>query len=124
MGWWNWQPFDPHRFYDRDYFQSADAAKGYDDYRALEAGARATARARLRRMASLCGGSAASGRRELLEVGSGDVGEACRDGVAAPGVVVFSRVLSPWQASAATETRRASWSTRRTERLHIPPNDR
>ena len=71
LGWWNWPPFDPRRFYDRDYFQSADAAKGYDDYRALEAGARATARARLRRMASLCGGRRAAGRREMLEVGCG-----------------------------------------------------
>lgn len=71
LGWWDWPPFDPKRFYDRDYFQSADVAKGYDDYRALESGARATARARLRRMASLCGGNAAAGRREMLEVGCG-----------------------------------------------------
>ena len=50
LGWWNWSSFDPSRFYDRDYFQSASAARGYSDYGALEPGLRRTARGRLRRL--------------------------------------------------------------------------
>ena len=50
LGWWSWAAFDPARFYDRDYFQSPGAARGYSDYDALEPGLRRTARDRLRRI--------------------------------------------------------------------------
>ena len=50
LGWWKWGAFDPAGFYDQGYFQSAEVARGYSDYQALEPGLRATARARLRRL--------------------------------------------------------------------------
>jgi SAM-dependent methyltransferase len=66
LGWWPWPAFDPADFYDQSYFQSDEAAKGYNDYRSLEAGVRRTARARLRRIARL---AASPGR--LFEIGCG-----------------------------------------------------
>ncbi|MCG3128393.1 MAG: Ubiquinone biosynthesis O-methyltransferase [Phycisphaerae bacterium] len=72
MGWWDFPALDPAAFYDRDYFQSSDAAKGYDDYASLEAGLRITARARLRRIERLAGRAAGAnghGAATLLDVG-------------------------------------------------------
>jgi len=51
LGWWPWDEFEPAAFYDRDYFQSSTASRGYDDYRAIEPGLRRTAAGRLRRLA-------------------------------------------------------------------------
>jgi len=53
LGWWNWPAFDPQSFYDRQYFQSADVSRGYDDYTSLQAGLARTARGRLRRISRL-----------------------------------------------------------------------
>lgn len=66
LAWWDWPPFDPAEFYDREYFASTTVSKGYDDYAALEAGLRRTSLARLRRIARLRG-TPAGGR--LLDVG-------------------------------------------------------
>jgi SAM-dependent methyltransferase len=79
MGWWEWPAFDPAGFYDRDYFQSSDAAKGYDDYASLEPGLRRTARVRLARLSRLLATSAAArpdgpipvGGVSILDVGCG-----------------------------------------------------
>lgn len=74
MAWWEWPAFDPGDFYDRDYFQSTQASKGYNDYAALEEGVRRTARARLRRIERvLCGGASpdVGGSPRLLELGCG-----------------------------------------------------
>ena len=72
MAWWPWPAFDPAAFYDRDYFQSMGAAKGYADYASLEPGLRRTARARLRRIERLIGADAAPlPPPRLLEIGCG-----------------------------------------------------
>lgn len=82
LGWWPWPAFDPAAFYDQDYFQSAAVSKGYNDYSSLEPGVRATARARLKRLASLLpptvpppsgdGGAAPHAPRpRLFEIGCG-----------------------------------------------------
>jgi len=73
LGWWEWPAFDPASFYDRDYFQSAAVSRGYNDYAALEAAVRRTARGRLRRIAALLRRRArADGRRPcLLDLGCG-----------------------------------------------------
>lgn len=72
LGWWPWEGIDPQALYDRDYFQSGHVARGYDDYAALEAGLRLTARLRLRRIERLrrrCGAGPGGVRGRLLEVG-------------------------------------------------------
>jgi 2-polyprenyl-3-methyl-5-hydroxy-6-metoxy-1,4-benzoquinol methylase len=66
MGWWRWEAFDPGAFYDRDYFQSAAAAKGYSDYAALEPGVRRTSRARLRRISGLLAHRSKPDRNEWI----------------------------------------------------------
>lgn len=66
LAWWPWPAFDPAAFYDQDYFQSAQAQKGYNDYASLEPGVRRTARSRLTRLRKLLG---APGR--LFEIGCG-----------------------------------------------------
>ncbi|MFO0839217.1 MAG: class I SAM-dependent methyltransferase [Phycisphaerae bacterium] len=75
LGWWRWGEFDPRKFYDRQYFQSADVSRGYDDYASLEAGVRRTARGRLRRVANLLARTAKPERitapRRLYEIGCG-----------------------------------------------------
>ncbi len=76
LGWWNWPSFDPAEFYDRDYFASADAAKGYSDYESLATGVRRTARSRLARLDRLRGAvvqrsSAKSAARNLIDLGCG-----------------------------------------------------
>ena len=53
LGWWDWPTFDPADLYDEGYFQSADTAKGYDDYAGLDAGLRRTARGRLKQIVRL-----------------------------------------------------------------------
>ncbi|MFN0136674.1 MAG: hypothetical protein ACKVS9_11230, partial [Phycisphaerae bacterium] len=50
LAWWNWPAFDPAAFYDRDYFQSDQVDKGYNDYSAMEREIRRTAIGRLRRI--------------------------------------------------------------------------
>jgi SAM-dependent methyltransferase len=88
LGWWDWPAFDPVAFYNQSYFQSADAAKGYDDYAALETGLRRTAHARLRRITRLAG---VSGGRRLLDIGCGTgafLDEARRQGWDVRGVEV------------------------------------
>lgn len=70
LAWWPWEDFDPAGFYDRDYFCSPAADRGYDDYGALEAGGRRTARMRLRVIRDVrraAGVGAAPG--SLLDVG-------------------------------------------------------
>ncbi len=64
--WWDWPRIEPAAFYDRDYFQSAEVEKGYDDYAALEPSLRRTARGRL---ASIARWQRTAGR--LLDVGCG-----------------------------------------------------
>lgn len=64
-----WRPekgFDPAGIYDGSYFESAQAAAGYDDYAALEPALRHTFRKRLARLARRAG---AAGQR-LLDVGA------------------------------------------------------
>lgn len=90
LGWWDWPAFDPVAFYDQTYFQSADAPKGYDDYAALEAGLRRTARGRLRRIAKHWQGGS-GGPRRLLDIGCGTgefLDEARRQGWEVCGVEV------------------------------------
>lgn len=67
LAWWPWPRIDPGAFYDRDYFQSAEHAKGYNDYAALRAGLRRTATARLAMLARL--GARPPGR--LFDIGCG-----------------------------------------------------
>jgi len=69
LGWWDWPAFDPRRFYNRDYFQSTEAPKGYDNYASMTHAAGITARARLSRIERLLGQS--DGQRRLLEIGCG-----------------------------------------------------
>jgi SAM-dependent methyltransferase len=71
LGWWNWPAPDPGSFYDRDYFQSDEVAKGYDDYRSLEPALGRTSRARLRRIGGLLSpdARAAASRPRLLDLG-------------------------------------------------------
>jgi SAM-dependent methyltransferase len=93
LGWWDWPAFDPAAFYDREYFQSADATRGYDDYSSLEVGLRCTARGRLRRIRRLLvpAAGAERGGRRLLDVGCGTgtfLDEARRAGWAVHGVEV------------------------------------
>lgn len=74
LGWWRWPAFDPAHFYNRDYFQSSTAAKGYDDYAALEPAGRLTARSRLRHLARLIGKSESSrieNSPRVIELGCG-----------------------------------------------------
>lgn len=73
LGWWGWPPFEPAAFYDRDYFQSAEAARGYNDYASLEPGLRRTARGRMRRLQQLltCSQGAVGARPRLLDIGCG-----------------------------------------------------
>lgn len=70
LGWWNWPTFDPHAFYDHDYFQSSSAARGYDDYARLEPGGRRTAAGRMRRIERRLQ-SAGGVPPRLLELGCG-----------------------------------------------------
>ncbi len=92
LGWWNWPQFDPAGFYDRDYFQSAEATKGYDDYAALEPAARLTARARLRYIRRVRPGpSGTSPGARMIELGCGTgcfLDEARRAGWEARGLEV------------------------------------
>lgn len=72
--WWDWPEFEPAALYDRDYFQSTQHAKGYDDYAALEPGVRRTARLRLGRLercVRLGSESGAGAKRRLFEIGCG-----------------------------------------------------
>lgn len=72
MGWWDFPPLDPAAFYDREYFQSSEADKGYDDYASLESGLRITARSRLRCIDKIGGRTVPSnghGAATLLDVG-------------------------------------------------------
>ena len=73
LAWWDWPPFEPAAFYDRDYFQSDREPRGYNDYESLEIGLRRTARARLRRIERVMvqSGGARLGERRLLDVGCG-----------------------------------------------------
>jgi SAM-dependent methyltransferase len=80
LAWWAWPQFDPTAFYDRDYFQSDGAAKGYADYASLEIGVRRTARGRLRRIERLLPretdrdsyrGHTPLPSRRMLEIGCG-----------------------------------------------------
>lgn len=68
LGWWNWPPFEPAARYDRDYFQSTNVTRGYDDYASLEAGLRRTAHTRLALIRRLIGGGT---ERRLLDIGCG-----------------------------------------------------
>lgn len=96
LAWWDWPPFDPSAFYDREYFQSEQAAKGYDDYASLEPGVRRTARARLARIAALRQRFASrllnDGRPpRMLEIGCGTgcfLDESVRQGWDADGIEV------------------------------------
>ena len=96
LAWWDWPEFDPSAFYDQNYFQSEQSAKGYDDYASLEPGVRKTARARLTRLAALRKRFAsrllADGRPpRLLEIGCGTgcfLDEAARAGWDADGIEV------------------------------------
>ncbi|MCC6358341.1 MAG: class I SAM-dependent methyltransferase [Phycisphaerales bacterium] len=97
LAWWRWHEFDAAAFYDRDYFQSETAAKGYADYRSLERGTRRTARARLSRIDSLRARFASrllergDTRPRLLEIGCGTgcfLDEAARAGWDADGIEI------------------------------------
>lgn len=104
LGWWDWPAFEPAEFYDRDYFQSPKAGKGYDDYAALEPAARRTARARLRRIRRLLARTRPGGEpRRLLELGCGTgcfLDEARAAGWSARGLEV-----SPYAARVAGDRR-------------------
>lgn len=94
LAWWPWPAFDAATFYDRDYFDSPDARKGYSNYSAMEPALRQTARTRLRRLARL---GAVGGR--LLELGCGTgvfLDEARKAGWSCAGVEV-----SGWAAERA-----------------------
>jgi SAM-dependent methyltransferase len=67
LAWWDWSSFDPGAFYDRDYYQSSVAAKGYADYASLEPGLTRTAHRRLDVIDRILPHS----RRRLLDVGCG-----------------------------------------------------
>jgi SAM-dependent methyltransferase len=72
LSWWDFPDFNPSVFYDQEYFQSPHAARGYDDYAALEPGLRRTARARLRRIERLWSPSdKGAGAGRLLDIGCG-----------------------------------------------------
>ena len=97
LGWWRWPAFDPAAFYDRDYFASELAAKGYSDYLALAPGVRRTARARLGWIDRCLAGR--HSERRLLDVGcatGGFVAAAGARGWRARGIEV-----SPWAAECA-----------------------
>lgn len=92
MGWWAWGEFSPGEFYDRSYFQSWHACKGYNDYQALAAGQRRTARARLRTLARMHRSTGARSRpSRLFDLGCGTgvfVEQAGRQGWGAVGAEV------------------------------------
>lgn len=97
LGWWDWPAFDPTAFYDADYFQSADANRGYDDYAALEPANRVTARARLKRLRRII----TTPKPTVLDLGCGTgvfLGEASRLGWNVSGIEV-----SPYAASVAQQ---------------------
>ncbi len=70
LGWWDFTGLEPAQLYDDAYFQSADVARGYDDYASLEPGIRRTARARLRTIERiLADRGAASHPRRIFDIG-------------------------------------------------------
>jgi len=113
LSWWDFPEFNPAAFYDQEYFQSAAAARGYDDYGALEPGLRRTARARLRRIERLRSpfdAGAGDRRRRLLDIGCGTgvfLDEARRAGWEVSGVEV-SAYAAAHAAGAGLSVRCAS----------------
>lgn len=107
LAWWNWKQFSAAEFYNRDYFQSDTAAKGYSDYHSLERGTRQTARARLDRLEKLRARFASrllergDARPRLLEIGCGTgcfLGEAVARGWDADGIEVSEYAAGEAQA--------------------------
>ncbi|RMF86176.1 MAG: class I SAM-dependent methyltransferase, partial [Planctomycetota bacterium] len=102
LAWWRWSSFDPAAFYDREYFASEHAAKGYANYASLAPAVRRTSMARLRRIEYILGDDKGA-TRSLLDVGcatGGFLAAAAERGWQARGVEV-----SAWAVARAREAR-------------------